>query len=306
MTAAATYLHDLLHMAELAGALGEAADAAAFSAALAQRRHEYHAAFWSGGLYGGGTQTAQAVALWTGVAAGAGVAGNVSEWLGSSMVTHGLDFGFIGVRYVYEALAQNGQIEAALRALLATDYPSYGAELFDLYEPSTSLWETWDASVHHQWLDESSRNHHYQASIHTFLRKHVAGLDMPTGAAAWASVLVKPYAALPLPADLALAVPSARVTLQAYRGVLEVSWARLGGAGPGVCRNVTLPSGSGGVVSVPRSVGEATGVREGGRSVWVGGAFVPGVEGVLGAAEEGAFIAFEVTAGAFTFVTAQS
>lgn len=166
ITAAASYLHDLEHMAELAAALGHTADAAVYAQRLAMRRVQYHTAFWNGslGLYGAGTQAAQAVALWTGVAAGAGVAANVSTWLGQSMVAGGLTFGFIGVRYAFEALAQNGGIEAALRTLLQTSYPSYGYELYNLYEPSSSLWESWDAPTHKQWLDESSRNHHYQVS----------------------------------------------------------------------------------------------------------------------------------------------
>jgi hypothetical protein len=120
----------LAHLAELAGALGKAGDAALFSARLAARRAEYHAAFWGAGsgLYGGGTQAAQAVALWTGVAAGAGVASSVSASLAQDMVSQGLTTGFIGVRYAYEALALNGHIEAALRTLLRTSYPSYGEQ----------------------------------------------------------------------------------------------------------------------------------------------------------------------------------
>ena len=131
ITAAASYLHDLSHMAELAGALGEATDAATFTARLTTRRAEFHAAFWSPtlGLYGAGTQAAQAVALWTGVAAGAGVATNVSAWLGHSMANGSLTFGFIGVRYAFEALALHGHIEEALRTLLQTGYPSYGNEV---------------------------------------------------------------------------------------------------------------------------------------------------------------------------------
>jgi alpha-L-rhamnosidase len=231
ITAAATYLHDLAHMAEVATALGEVSDAAAYTARLESRRAEYHGAFWNPalGLYGAGTQAAQAVALWTGAAKVGGVAANVSAWLGNAMVTGGLTFGFIGVRYAYEALALNGGIESALRALLQVDYPSYGFELYNLYEPTTNLWESWDAPTHRQWLDESSRSHHYQASIHTFLRKHVVGLDMPAGASAWSAIAVRPYAALPLPADLAAAVPHARVTVESYRGTVEVSWARMGG-----------------------------------------------------------------------------
>jgi len=303
VTAAGTYLHNLINMAEMAEALGESGDAADFAAKLSKARVEYHTVFWNPalGLYASGTQVAQAVALWTGVASAAGVAGNVSAWLGKDLVSTGLTFGFIGVRYVYEALVQNGQLEPVLRALLRTDFPSYGAELFNMYEPSTTLWETWDADTHRQWLDESSRNHHYQASINTFLRKALVGLDMPAGAAAWSTVAVKPFGALPLPQDLAAALPFARATVQSFRGLYEVSWQRsLSG---GISLNVTLPSGSEGVVSIPKSFGADTICSEGGRTFWEGGSFVPGVPGIITGVDGGNFVDLTVTSGAFVFST---
>ena len=290
------------HLGELAAALGEAADAAAFAARLAARRTDFHAAFWNPalGLYGAGTQAAQAVALWTGAAAAAGVAANVSAALAGAMTRGGLAFGFLGVKYAFEALALNGHVDAALRTLLQTGFPSFGYELFNEFEPTTNLWESFDAPTHRQWLDESSRSHHYQASLNTFFRKHVVGLDMPAGAAAWASVAVRPFAALPLAADLAAALPHARATLAAHRGTVEVSWARVGAAA--LQLNVTLPSGCEGTVSVPKSAGAATAVAEGGASVWAQGAFVAGTPGVLAGADDGDFVTFTVTSGAFIFL----
>lgn len=309
ITAAASYLHDLAHMAELAAALGHADDAATFTLRLAARRSQFHDAFWNPalGLYGAGTQAAQAVALWLGVAAAAGVDGNVSAWLGADMVAQGGTFGFIGVRYAYEALALNGQVEAALRTLLRTSYPGYGYELYNLYEPTTSLWESWDAPTHNQWLDESSRNHHYQASINTFLRKCVCGLDMPPGASGWSTVVVRPYAALPLAADVAAALPFARATVDAAVGLLDVAWSRQSRVAGSVVLNVTLPRGTAGMVSVPKSFGASTTCTEGSPAVvvWDNGTFVPGVPGVLSGVDDGQFVTFNVTSGAFTFVTGE-
>lgn len=290
------------HLGELAAALGETADAAAFAARLAARRADFHAAFFNAatGLYGAGTQAAQAVALWTGAAAAGGVAVNVSAALAAAMTRGGIAFGFLGTKYAFEALAMNGHIDAALRTLLQTDFPSFGYELYNQFEPTTNLWESFNSDVHRQWLDESSRSHHYQASLNTFFRKHVAGLDMPPGAAAWSSVAVRPFAALPLAADLAAALPHARVTLAAHRGTIEVSWARVGAAA--LQLNATLPSGCQGTVSVPKAAGAATAVTEGGASVWAQGAFVAGVPGVVAGAEDGSFITFSVTSGAFVFL----
>ena len=105
---------------------------------------------------------------------------------------------------------------------------------------------------------------------------------MPPGASAWSAVAVRPYAALPLAADLAL----------------EVSWARVAS---GLQLNVTLPSGSDGTVSVPKTFGANTTCLEGGRVVWAGGVFVHGVPGVLSGTDDGDFVTFSVTSGAFVF-----
>jgi alpha-L-rhamnosidase len=302
ITAAASYLHDLQRMEELATALGETDDANYFAARLLSRRAEFHSAFFntSIGLYDTGTQVAQAVALWTGVASQANMNLNISSYLGQAMSsTSGLTFGFIGVRYAFEALALNNQIESALRCLLSTTYPSYGFELFNLYEPSSSLWESWDAPTHRQWLDESSRNHHYQASIHTFLRKFVVGLDMPKGASAWSTVIVKPYAALPLPSDLATAIPYARITTNSYRGSIVVSWQRVNLPDRKLFLNVLLPAGSQGIVSFPK-VPNATSYFESGNVIWDSSGFHPQA-GILDGVDDGDYYTFNTTSGNFTF-----
>jgi alpha-L-rhamnosidase len=305
ITAAASYLHDLEHMQELAVALGKTDDATMYSNLLISRRSEFHLAFFNStiGLYGSGSQVSQAVALWTRVAENVNMNLNISAFLGNAMVTSGLTFGFIGVRYAYEALARNNQIESALRSLLQTTYPSYGYELFNLYEPSTSLWESWDAPTHRQWLDESSRNHHYQASIHTFLRKYVVGLDMPSGASAWSTVIVRPYAALSLPSDLAAAIPYARISTESYRGTITVLWCRdpqLNGNHQ-LQLNVTLPSGTNGVISFPK-LSNVTAIYEGSYIVYdYNSGFKSGDTGVLSGTNDGDFVTFSVTSGFFSF-----
>lgn len=301
ITAATSYLHDLERMQELATALGETEDASAFADRLVARRAEFQSAFFNSslGLYDTGTQVAQAVALWTNVAETAKMNLNISSYLGQVMSTSGLTFGFIGVRYAFEALALNNQIEAALRTLLQTTYPSYGFELFNVYEPATSLWESWDAPTHRQWLDESSRNHHYQASIHTFFRKYVAGLDMQKGASAWSSVIVKPFAAMPLSSDLAAAIPYARITVEAYRGTIAVSWQRVTLPNRQLLLNVLLPTGTEGTVSFPK-VPNATSYYESQVVVWDSSGFHPQA-GILAGVDDGDFITFTVTSGDFSF-----
>lgn len=237
ITAAASVLHDHLHMVDLATALGQAEDAAQFAKAGAALREQFHDAFYDPirGLYGDGTLTAQAVALWLNVPPTAQIRQSVADGLVAALVqSNGLGLatvGFIGVRYLFEALSMVGRTDIALRALLHTGYPSFGYEIVNEMEPATALWESFDGDTMRQWLDESSRDHHYEASINTFLRKKVVGLDMPEHAVAFETVLVRPEAAM-LPAAMSTTLPWANLTLTTRRGLVSVAWGVAAGQRP--------------------------------------------------------------------------
>lgn len=145
-------------------------------------------------------------------------------------VGYGMDtVGFIGVRYIFEALAKVNRTDVALRMLNVTAYPSFGWQITNNMEPATSLWESFDVPTMHQWVDESSRDHHYSASINTFLRKYLAGLDQPRGSTAWGVVKCRPEAIF-YPDML----PTAAALLQSRRGPVGCSWraAPVGGLPP--------------------------------------------------------------------------
>ena len=237
ITAAASVLHDHLHLVDLATALGHAEDASSFAQTAAQLRQEFHTAFYDPvrGMYGDGTLTAQAVALWLDVPPTPEIRSRVADGLVATIVNdNGLGMatvGFIGVRYLFEALSAVNRTDIAIQMLLHTGYPSFGYEMTNRYEPATALWESFDGDTMHQWVDESSRDHHYEASINTFLRKKLAGLDMPGGVFAFATVLVRPEAAM-LPSSMASTLLSANVTLATRRGRVAVAWQVLGGRRP--------------------------------------------------------------------------
>jgi hypothetical protein len=112
VTAAGSFLHDVLRMSELAAAVGEVADAARYSALLDTLRHDYHRAFWNNNTqqYDAGTQMAQAFPLWLN-ATPASLRKGVAAKLALEVSTKGLTVGMIGVRYMFEALAVAGHIE---------------------------------------------------------------------------------------------------------------------------------------------------------------------------------------------------
>ena len=83
-------------------------------------------------------------------------------------------------RAFLQALAKVNRTDVALRMLLATEYPSYGYNIVVNEEHATSLWESWDGSSMQQWFDESSRDHHFSASINTFFPAAHAWHPAPT------------------------------------------------------------------------------------------------------------------------------
>ena len=264
-----------------------------------------------------GSQMSVAAALWLGRApAGRFEKYGILKNLTAELTTgRGLTFGFVGVQYLFEALIRANRTDAALACLLRTPFPGFGHELYNTYEPATTLWESWTGDSMRQWLAESSRNHHYQVHIHTILRKYFAGLQMPRGGSAWDVVKARPEAALlhrsAHPA-LSKQLPAAAVSLYSHRGRVAVSWRR-SEAGR-VQLNVTVPSSSTGEVHMPLAAGpDATVISllsgEASVVVWAGGRAQPSAlaelkaRGVVveAARVEGDFVVFGTGGGTFAF-----
>ena len=174
------------------------------------------------------------------------------------------------------------------------------------------LWESWTGDTMRQWLDESSRGHHYQASINTFLRRYVAGLDMPEGIGGWSVVKVRPEASL-LPPDLADEIPGASASSATHRGLVRAGWHRNSATGA-VTVTATIPAGATAELHVPLSFGlHRTRITESGRLVWAAGTSVlpgeagRGLAGIVAAETDNRFAIFSCSrSGTYTFVTAQA
>tara|TARA_B110000208_G_scaffold187009_1_gene244420 strand:- start:1256 stop:4174 length:2919 start_codon:yes stop_codon:yes gene_type:complete len=259
ITASASFIHDVRRIVELATALGETSTAETFAAKDKKLTSEFHTAFYSNttGMYSTGTQCAQALALWLNASPTPAMRASLAQALAEDVTTKGVTIGFIGVRYLFEALVQANQSDAAIACLLRTSAPGYGHEIYNLYEPATSLWESWDGDTKQQWLAESSRSHHYQASISTFLRAHVAGLQIARSSG-WHALVVKPlYLRSP---TLAALVPAASATVATHRGPASVRWQRhydrYSGEAVRFELNGTVPIGSTAEIHIPLIFGE--------------------------------------------------
>lgn len=223
ITAATMVVQNLIEAAEMSRAMGKVHEAARYEALIPLLKRQYHDAFFDpeGQVYGDGTLTAFGAALWLEVTPPEQLAEVVSNFV---RTLHGLQYrmvgvGFIGVRYIFEALAKVNRSDVALRMLNSTEYPSFGWCMTNPIEPATSLWESYDVPTMRQWLAESSRDHHYSATINTYLRKYVAGLDQPVGSNAWHVVKCRPE-----PIFWPELLPTASVMLHSRRGDLGCSW----------------------------------------------------------------------------------
>ena len=187
------------------------------------------------------------------------------------------------MRYLFEALAKQNRTDAALACIARPGYPGFQYEIYNLYEPSSSLWESWNVDTQKCVTCETSRDHHYRASINTFLRKYVAGLDMAAGTRGWSTVKVRPEAAHLRTAEFS----SASASIETYRGTVHAAWEHADGD---FTLHVMVPLGSSAEIHLPILHGETTVVSEAGRVVWTGG-------GSIGASDKVKFTGLTQTLG---------
>ena len=194
---------------------------------------------------------------------------------------------------MFEALAKQNRTAAALACIARPGYPGFHYEIYNEYEPSTSLWESWNVNTQTCITCETSRDHHYRASINTFLRKYVAGLDMKPGASGWSTVLVRPEAAH-------TAVPSASASIESHRGTVAAAWVR---SSDSFVLNVSIPHGSSAEVHVPKVFAGGTVVTEGGAVVsgGAGDAARSASDGVVQTGEDERWVRFSTLSGRYSF-----
>eukprot|EP01043_Picozoa_sp_COSAG02_P082217 COSAG02_NODE_20492_length_829_cov_0.678082_1_plen_276_part_11 len=130
ITAGAMVVQNFMQVADMAQALGHLDDAAKYTALIPTLKQQYHEAFFDphGKVYGDGTPTAFGAALWLEVTPPELLPEVVENFVRvlHSMRYRMVSVGFIGVRYIFEALAKVNRTDVALRMLHTQEYPSFG------------------------------------------------------------------------------------------------------------------------------------------------------------------------------------
>ena len=202
------------------------------------------------------------------------------------MVTHRghLSTGFLGARYMFEVLCDEGHADVAYTIMNQRDYPSYG---YMIEMGATTIWELWKYETG---PGMNSHNHPAFGFISGWFYSDIAGIVPTWEGAGFARFDIKPH----LMGDL----KNARASVDTVRGRVSSSWEREGST---VRLEVTVPANSTADVWVPLAGGGPAEVFEGGKPVWRDGAFVPGVPGISAGQAAGRWIRFEAGSGHYRF-----
>ncbi len=285
--ATAYFAENTRMMAEMAAALGETADAAAWSALVPKIRAAFTAAYREpDGSIHLGTQTVYAMALGMNLigdpAQHAQTADKFVEKLAADDFY--LKTGFLGTPWLLPALTSIGRDDLAMRLLLNEDYPSWG---FEIRMGATTMWERWNsirADGSFGPVDMNSFNHYAYGAVGDWMFGHLGGLQILEPGYKKAHIA---------PLIGAGGLDHARCSLHTPYGLLACEWKRSAG---GLVLTIDVPANTSAEVVIPAA--SADSVREGDTPA----AHAPGVkESVFG---EGR-LTLQVGSGHYQFTAAQ-
>ena len=212
LVASAHYYQDYTFLEKIARELGETADADRYAAKAAAIRESFNKKYYDAATadYGSGSQTSNALPLFTGLAPEADRERILANLTGD-IKEHGyrLTTGDVGNRYLFRTLADNGLDSVMYRMHNHYDAPGYG---FQLQYGATTLTEQWDPRQGSSW------NHFMMGQIDEWLFRSLAGIQIDPASPGMKHLVIRPS----VPGDLSH-VKGKTTTLY---GDVEVEWTR--------------------------------------------------------------------------------
>lgn len=236
LVASAHYYQDLIHMVNSAELVGNKADAAHYSVLAGEVLDAFNKKYFDASkcTYGTGSQTSNALPLYLDMVP-AGKRECVLESLLKDIREHGtrLTTGDVGNRYLFRALADNGQNDVMYAMNNHYDAPGYG---FQLKFGATTLTEQWDPRQGSSW------NHFMMGQIDEWLFRSLAGIQVDPERPGMRNIIIKPA-----PVGDLTEVKGATETLY---GKVAVDWKR---SGNDFSLTVTIPANTTASVYLPGS-----------------------------------------------------
>ncbi|WP_370616879.1 family 78 glycoside hydrolase catalytic domain [Mumia qirimensis] len=226
--------------AQMAEAVGNDADAAAYEARYEAIRAAYQDAFiGADGTVKGDSQTSYILTLMNDLAP-AGARDKVVDQFVETLERrdYHLSTGFLGVDGLLPALTKAGRTDIAYRLLQNEDYPSWG---YEIGKGATTIWERWnsinpDGSFND--VGMNSFNHYAYGAVGEWMYRTMAGVSaLEPG---YAKILVAPE-----PGD---GIDHATYALGTRYGTVRSAWKKIAG---GVDLEVSVPANATAQVRVP-------------------------------------------------------
>ncbi len=227
--------YDLDLMTRIAGVLGHADDAKAYSAwrdgVVSAFQHRFLTAE---GLLASGTQTAHVLALHFDLVPDAHKA-TVATALVRSLKERKfhLATGFVGTPYLLDVLERHGHLDTAYKLLEQETYPSW---LFPVKNGATTIWERWDGwstEKGFQSKEMNSFNHYAYGAVGSWMYQTVAGLDLDPANPGYRHIIFRPHPGGSL--------TWAEASLQTPQGETAIRWDL---EGDELRLQLTVPAGS--------------------------------------------------------------
>lgn len=203
-TITTTYYYMLRAMAEMAGAMGYAADSTTFANSAETTRKAFNSAYYKGnGVYGNGQQSEQAMPLYYGMVDPANetlVAQRLAERVRSD--GYKIKTGEIALKPLFMSLAKYGYNDIVFTMSQQTDCPSYGYWVVQGYTTTPEYWN----------VGAFSQNHCMMDHIEEWMYSELGGIK--NAGDGFRNIVINPY----IPAQLTSATVS---TANAYGNILS-------------------------------------------------------------------------------------
>ncbi|QIK62470.1 family 78 glycoside hydrolase catalytic domain [Leucobacter viscericola] len=279
----AYYAEDARMLSEMAAAIGEDADAAAY----AQLSKDVRAAFTAqliapDGTVQGGSQTAYAMALGMDLVTDPELRVKVGQKYIEKLAKsdNHLTTGFLGTPWLLPALSSIGRNDIAYTVLSKKDYPSWG---YEIENGATTMWERWNSiKPDGSFGDEgmNSFNHYAYGAVGDWMYRNIGGI----------SPIEPGYHSFKVAPSLGGGLTHGSGKYESVYGTIASDWKLDGG---NLALDVTVPVNTTAQVVVPAQ--HQIAVVEGGKAL-------SEVDGVSGIKAADGSVTFTIGSGKYKFV----
>ncbi|WP_235905988.1 family 78 glycoside hydrolase catalytic domain [Ginsengibacter hankyongi] len=248
MTSTAYYYYDLTILSKVAVLLHKNEDAKFYEALSEQVKKAYNDTFFNKQTkqYGAGSQTANAISLYMGLANVADkkkIIDNIIEDIRKH--NNGVTSGDIGFRYLLQVLDEAGRSDVIFDMNSRADVPGYG---YQLAQGATSLTESWQGNR------ISSNNHFMLGHLMEWFYSGLGGIKQAKNTKAFSHIIIRP--------EVVGDITFSKVSFLSPFGMITNNWEKKKGL---FTMNTKIPVNTTAIIYLPATIGKS--ITENGKPI---------------------------------------